>query len=1053
MMMIKALITKMNNPNVRIVAGILINNKTGLTIAFNIASTNATRIQVQKLSTSICGRSHAVNITAQAVIKTFIMNFISLIFNKVTFFKKLFKVSFKNIYCILYFWHISPAMSLLKKILIIFFLLLTVTVHAQFYSLGQDPATVKWNVIKTEHFRIIFPSGFERQAQYIANGFEQVYGPLSKDMKVSPARIPVVLHNNSVISNAEVPWAPKRIEFFTCPGQDDYAQPWYDQLMLHEFRHVIQYSKINRGFSRALSCIFGQQATAGILGAFVPFWFIEGDAVCTETAFSNSGRGRTPQFTMKIRAQVMEKGLYNYNKACFGSYKSFTPGRYEFGYQLVAAARKYYTDSLWEKALEKTARVPVMIIPFNQGQKQVSGMNKVELYKFCFHRLDSLWTEQKSRTKLSESVLIKIPENKLYASFNFPKYLNGNSYLCVRSGLNDVTRFICIDSSGKEHRLFTPGAYSSASFSKDGDKITWAENTSDPRWENRSYSVIKVYDLKKHRSRKLTHRTRFFAPDLDKQGKNIVCTGQSTNDRSSLAVIDAETGDFKKIFDAEPEDFLMTPRWSETGKEIVYIALNRYGKRICLLDSLGKSTDLTEAGYTEIAQPLIYKNTVFFIAGYSGINDIYALNTRTKKIFRVTSTLYGASDPSISDDGEELLYSEYTADGYRPAVCKTDTATWEALEIITDHSDKLYQSLITPSTKTIDFYGADKKTYPVKHYSKFLNLFNFHSWGPLSINADNTTVKPGIEIQSQNLLSTMFFSAGYEHEWNKPQSRVYAQFSYRGWYPEIDLGFSYNFARTDTITYNVLDLNAGINIPFNFEAGKYYLFLKPEITFDYNKLIPLKNYPDDAFSGFYQAMNYRIYGYNILKTSARDINPRWGQLLEFDYAHTPFSGAQLGDISAVQARLYFPGIGRHHSLSIYGAYQQRLGKDYIFSDLVNLPHGFDSGNFKKTLVCNSSYEMPLFYPDWSIGSLLYIKRFRASFYYDYAYVVEKDNNRHSLSSAGIAVVSDFHFLRFLAPISLGIRTTYLFNNSKILSELIYSVNFDQLRFKHGFSRY
>jgi len=183
---------------------------------------------------------------------------------------------------------------------------MSVQAYAQFYDLGQDPASVKWNVIKTGHFKIIFPAGIESQAQHIANGFEQVYEPLSADMKIKPERIPVVLHNRSVISNAEVPWAPKRIEFFLCPGQDDYAQPWADQLMLHEFRHVVQYSKINHGFTKALSYIFGQQITAGVIGTFVPLWFVEGDAVYAETAFSNSGRGRLPSFSMKMRAQVLE---------------------------------------------------------------------------------------------------------------------------------------------------------------------------------------------------------------------------------------------------------------------------------------------------------------------------------------------------------------------------------------------------------------------------------------------------------------------------------------------------------------------------------------------------------------------------------------------------------------------------------------------------------------------------------------------------------------------------------------------------------------------------
>jgi len=942
--------------------------------------------------------------------------------------------------------------TLLKNILLACLLLLSASIRAQFYDLGQDPASVKWNVIKTAHFKIIFPAGIEAQAQHIANGFEQVYAPLSADMKIKPVRIPVVLHNRAILSNAEVPWAPKRIEFFMNPGQDDYAQPWVDQLMLHEFRHVVQYSKINQGLTKVLSYIFGQQITAGVIGTFVPLWFVEGDAVCTETAFSKSGRGRTPQFTMKLRAQVLDKGLYNYNKASFGSYKSFVPNRYEFGYHLVATAKKHYTGELWERAMDKAAKLPIMVVPFNHGIKKVSGMGKVKLYKYCFRELDSLWNYQKSQTKLSEATLIKTRKNKLYTSYNFSKFSGNGSYISVRSGLNDVDRFIRIDSNGREHTLVTPGSYAGTSFSVAANKITWAETSHDPRWENRTYSVIKIYDQKKHRIRQLSHRSRYFVPALDKQGKKIICVEQSIANQSALLVLDAEKGSVLKRFEADSADFIMTPGWSETGNEIVYIALNRNGKRICLLDSTGISRDLTDAGFMEISQPVMHDKHVFFVGAYSGINNIYALELSTKKIFQVTSSLYGASEPALSDDGKELIYSDYTADGYKPAKAVINPAQWVPVENVADYSDKLYQSLNTPQTQIIDFYKDEKITYPVKRYSKLLNLFNIHSWGPISIDADNTTVKPGFEILSQNLLSTMVISAGYEHEWNETQSKIYAKLSYRGLYPQLDMEFSYHFLRSDTITWEVFAWQAGIKIPFKFTKGKYYIFLQPQINFHFYDLIPKKNYQPTDYSGYYQAMEYGFYGYNVLKTSLRDINPRWGQSLEFTYRHTPFSGSRLGDIMSLQGLLLFPGIGRHHSLSIYGGYQQKNGKDYLFNDIISLPQGYDSSGYNRILTLKGTYQMPLFYPDWSIGSLIYIKRFRASFYYDYAIASDKNDNRYTFSSAGIALIADFHALRFLAPLSMGIRTTYRFDNGAVLPEFVYSVNIDELRFRRGFSR-
>ena len=53
---------------------------------------------------------------------------------------------------------------------------------------------------------------------------------------------------------------------------------------------------MNKGFTKVLSYILGEQAPGGVLGLYIPSWFLEGDAVSTETALSNSGRGRTCAF-------------------------------------------------------------------------------------------------------------------------------------------------------------------------------------------------------------------------------------------------------------------------------------------------------------------------------------------------------------------------------------------------------------------------------------------------------------------------------------------------------------------------------------------------------------------------------------------------------------------------------------------------------------------------------------------------------------------------------------------------------------------------------------
>jgi len=93
--------------------------------------------------------------------------------------------------------------------------------------------------------------------------------------------------------------------------------------------------KLKQGTTNVLYYMFGDQAIGAIMGIFLPFWFIEGDAVYSETIFSKSGRGRSPDFTMDLKAQVLDKKIYPYDKALYGSFRDYVPDHYTLGYELV----------------------------------------------------------------------------------------------------------------------------------------------------------------------------------------------------------------------------------------------------------------------------------------------------------------------------------------------------------------------------------------------------------------------------------------------------------------------------------------------------------------------------------------------------------------------------------------------------------------------------------------------------------------------------------------------------------------------------------------------
>src|SRR5690606_6843551 len=71
--------------------------------------------------------------------------------------------------------------------------------------------------------------------------------------------------------------------------------------------------------------------------------------------------------------------------------------------------------------------------------------------------------------------------------------------------------------------------------------------------------------------------------------------------------------------------------------------------------------------------------------------------------------------------------------------------------------------------------------------------------------------------------------------------------------------------------------------------------------------------------------NHFSLGYtHAFKQSRRDFNPKFGQFLNFASYSTPFGGDYQGWQWSANGTLFFPGFFRHHSLYLYGGYQESL---------------------------------------------------------------------------------------------------------------------------------
>ena len=86
--------------------------------------------------------------------------------------------------------------------------------------LETNPASISWQQINTDNFRVLFPTGFDVQALRMANTLEKIRKAESRTLGSEPRRISVILQTQSSQSNGFVSILPRRSEFFTMPPQD-----------------------------------------------------------------------------------------------------------------------------------------------------------------------------------------------------------------------------------------------------------------------------------------------------------------------------------------------------------------------------------------------------------------------------------------------------------------------------------------------------------------------------------------------------------------------------------------------------------------------------------------------------------------------------------------------------------------------------------------------------------------------------------------------------------------------------------------------------------------
>lgn len=964
--------------------------------------------------------------------------------------------------------------------------------RAQFVNFGQDRASLRWKQIKTDRFQIIYPDFFEADAQKAANIYNRLYSH-ANSLRVQPRKISMILHADGGVSNGNVALAPRKSELYTLPPQDP-TDVWLQHLCVHEFRHVQQFDKINQGMTRGLSFLFGDLFPVAVMGVYVPMWFIEGDAVCFETAVGHLGRGRSPEFLNDMKAQIVEKGIYKYPKAILGSYKNHVPNRYALGYFMTAQARLDYTPDIWAQALQRTGRRPYGITPFNrslrltmQGRRDslwqsprvralfanpdsVRDANtrrnpKRTLYHDNFALLRQTWATEAARTPNRFDTLPT--RDKYYTDYYYPTPTPDGDVIAYRQGLRQPGEFVRLN-DGAPRLLTRTAVPDDHKFAFNGTQLLWSEYRPHVRWAQSGRLNLSRYDLQTRKYRRIKSPHNLLAPFT--AGGNWGYVEVTRQNKASIVIVDsAFSREICRITAADDELFIH-PSWYE-GKILTVIQSPR-GIRLENIDPAdGKRQRLTPDAYYELDNPVQLDSLLLYRASYNGNNALYCHSPQGAA--HLLGARFGVRFPQADTTARRLLFSFYTADGYKPGSVPIGSLRETPAQY---NRFPLADSLKIQENWQTDTFPADS-LFPTRRYRKLPHLVNIHSWGPLHADLYDGDIDFGAVIYSQNKLSTLSFAAGYLLRSGYDHGAWMLKGTYSGWWPVLDF-------QLESGRYDYYSLNRGVNLradtaeylyvhnkaressaqltlrlPLNLSARQYNRTLQPYVRYkmaglhgqrpdrlyryhienDIAWLLPVRpgDYRTHTPARLYHLLEYSASFNNATHMSAQEINPRWGQTLTAGYTHAPWGNLNPGHQWWTDARLYLPGAAFAHSVTLYGGFQHISGHERTYGNKILYPRGITLPGYEiSSLRC--SYSLPLAFPDWNIGSLLYLKTLHGSLFYDRGTSRSLHGTRR-YASCGIELTTDSHLLNLTYPIHWGIRTGYETQHKRLFADFIFSI--------------
>lgn len=753
------------------------------------------------------------------------------------------------------------------------FLIVAVSANAQFTSLIGEKAFSKWSEISTNEFKVIYPSGMDSLGYKYLKNLEAYRKKVGNTVGFMPNQrfdmlLPVVLHPYMATTNGLTTLAPSRLELFTFPDAYSLLPPVpLDKLLsIHEIRHSAQTQFASYGFWRAFPSVFGEAAPLVVEGLYLNVALAEGDAVVAETAFTNSGRGRTAGFLSYYRMAFDNGDKRNWFRWRYGSQRYYTPDYYTIGYMTVAGARYLYDDPMFMNEYLYRSLNPFHFNSMGWLLRSYSEKGINRTWYDIADQFAAIWADDdKARGPFQEIEPMLTDKKRYFQVYSGSVETSDGRLLTVRSGLDRATELAQVMPNGTVRSLRPFNADSKIVYSAYTDCIYWTEAISDVRWELYQQSRIRSMKVGETSIRDFTDQGMYANPSISDDGKKMAVVSYTPEGDSRIVLFSLEDGSVIKSVNSLGGVTLQEVAFC--GDKVVMTGLSDPGVGLYITDF--ESVKVLENPVPFKVFDLISKDgTIYFTSDKNGTNEIYSYTVNASGVAgilrQITNTKYGVSDPFFHDG--KLCFSALQPEGKVLAgadnLLDREVKYSERAEYpIADKLSKQEQKIYTEESKFITYN-------PTAHRKGLLGL-RVHSWVPMYINQSGNTASAseypyeraslGFTLYFQDFPTTLQGSVGFSfHERNYAELEdasitggFHTRLVYTGLFPQFSLaldigdrkpsnsvkGESYdstigNFEAVsseldDSRHKTFMGGSLVTSIPLNFSSGGWYRSLNP----------------------------------------------------------------------------------------------------------------------------------------------------------------------------------------------------------------------------------